>query len=300
MYLTGFADEAADDIQGQIEATSRLGWSNIEARNIDGQNIHDLPEEAFDRVCGYLEEAGVRVNCFGSTIANWGKKIDEPFDSSLEEARRAIPRMKRLGTRLVRIMSFAVLQDRDPGDQMEDERFRRVRELCRMFGDEGLVPVHENCMNYGGMGASFTVRLVERVPELRLVFDTGNPVFSEDRDQAQPRPRQSSWDFYEQVRDHIEYVHIKDGTWDADTETSIYTFPGEGDGDVRKIVADLFRRGYDGGISIEPHMKVVFHEGQAGSEREERIENYVEYGRRMSGMIDEIRREPGDQTTGGS
>jgi len=294
MYLTGFADEAADDIQGQIDATRRLGWSNIEARNIDGQNIHDLPEEAFDRVCGALEEAGVHVNCFGSTIANWAKNIDEPFDSSLEEARRAIPRMKRLGTRLVRIMSLAVLKDRDPGDQMEEERFRRVRELCRMFGEEGLIPVHENCMNYGGMGTSFTLRLVEKVPGLRLVFDTGNPVFSENRDQPPPRPRQSSWDFYEQVRDHVEYVHIKDGTWDADTETSIYTFPGEGDGDVRKIVSDLFRRGYDGGISIEPHMKVVFHEGSVGSEREERIENYVEYGRRMSDMIDEIRRKPGE------
>lgn len=292
MYLTGFADEAADDIQGQIEGTRRLGWENIEARNIDGRNIHDVPDEAFDRACAALQEAGVHVNCFGSTIANWGKQIDEPSDSSLAEAKRAIPRMQRLGTRLVRIMSFAVLKDRDPTDQMEEERFRRLRELCRMFGEAGLVPVHENCMNYGGMGASFTLRLLENVPGLKLVFDTGNPVFTEDRDQASPFPRQSSWNFYEQVRDHVEYVHIKDGTWDTETESPVFTFPGEGDGDVRKIVSDLLRRGYDGGISIEPHMKVVYHEGSAGSEKEGRIQTYVEYGRRMSAMIDEIRQDP--------
>ncbi|NQT92035.1 MAG: sugar phosphate isomerase/epimerase, partial [Lentisphaerae bacterium] len=146
-------------------------------------------------------------------------------------------------------------------------------------------------MNYGGMGASFTLRLLENVPGLKLVFDTGNPVFTEDRDKPSPYPRQSSWNFYEQVRDHVEYVHIKDGTWDADTKTSHFTFPGEGDGEVRRIVADLVGRGYDGGISIEPHMKVVFHEDSAGSEREGRIENYLEYGRRMSRMIEEIRRE---------
>ena len=75
MYLTGFADEAADDIEGQIRAT---------------------------------------------------------------------PRMKRIGTGLIRIMSFAVLKDREPDDQMEEERFRRLRKLHEIFTDEGITPVHEN------------------------------------------------------------------------------------------------------------------------------------------------------------
>jgi sugar phosphate isomerase/epimerase len=114
MYLTGFADEAARDIDGQIRATRTLGWKHIEARNVDGCNLHDLSDEAFDVVAGELRDAGIEVNCFGSTIANWGKSIEAPFDSSLQEARRAIPRMERLGTKLIRIMSFAVLKDRGP------------------------------------------------------------------------------------------------------------------------------------------------------------------------------------------
>src|SRR6185503_15552096 len=36
MYLTGFADEAARDIDAQIRATLELGWRSIESRNIDG------------------------------------------------------------------------------------------------------------------------------------------------------------------------------------------------------------------------------------------------------------------------
>ena len=39
MYFTGFADEAATGIDGQIEAVYALGWSNIEARNIDKSNL---------------------------------------------------------------------------------------------------------------------------------------------------------------------------------------------------------------------------------------------------------------------
>jgi sugar phosphate isomerase/epimerase len=246
MYLKGFADEAAAGIDGQIRATRELGWENIEARSIDGVNIHDLPQDEFDLVYGKLQDAGIRINCFGSAIANWGKRIDEPFDSSLEEARRAIPRMQRLETKLIRIMSFAVLPDREADDQMEEERFRRLRELTSMFLDAHIQPVHENCMNYGGMGWEFTLRLLENVPGLKLVFDTGNPVFALDRCRPKPYPMQSPWEFYSKVREHIAYVHIKDGYWDHEAGNVVYTYPGEGEGDVRLIVRDLLARGYDG------------------------------------------------------
>jgi len=287
-YFTGFADEAGADMDTQIRATQALGWSCIEARNIGGRNIHDLPDDEFDRVCGKLQDAGIRVNCFGSTIANWGKQITDPFDSSLAEVRRAIPRMQRLGTQLVRIMSFAVLKDRGPEDQMSEERFRRVRELQRLFTDAGLTPVHENCMNYGGMGYTYTLRLLENVPGLKLVFDTGNPVFSDDRSKAPPYPKQSAYTFYRQVREQVAYIHIKDGIWNATEGKTRFTFAGEGHGDVPEILSDLLGGGYSGGISIEPHLAVVFHDQAVQSEAAVRLNNYVEYGRRLMALIERL------------
>lgn len=290
MYLTGFADEASAGIDGQIRATKELGWENIESRAVDGKNIHDISDADFDVVYGKLQDAGVKINCFGSTIANWGKSILDPFDSSLAETRRAIPRMKRLGTKLVRIMSFAVLKDkdRDAVDQREEERFKRVRELVKIFTGEGLLPVHENCMNYGGMGAPFTLKLIENVPGLKLVFDTGNPVFTDDRTKPFPHPKQSAWEFYSQVKQHIAYIHIKDGYFDEKAGKQVFTFPGEGQADVVRIMTDLIRNGYDGGISIEPHLAVVFHDAAVKSSDEVKYANYVEYGRRMSAIIKDI------------
>jgi sugar phosphate isomerase/epimerase len=289
MYFTGIADEAARDIDGQIRATKELGWRHLEARSIDGTNIHDLSDEAFDAVYGKLQEAGIHVNAFSSTIANWGKRIDAPFDSSLEEARRAIPRMKRLGTRLIRIMSFALLENRGPDLQMEEERFRRLRVLVNMFSDEGLLAVHENCMNYGGIGWPYTLKLLENVPGLKLVFDTGNPAMSVDLMRDPPDPKPSSWEFYSHVKEHIAYVHIKDGVLCEERKEPIFTFPGEGDGDVRRILEDLLADGYDGGLSIEPHMVVVFHDTSIEAGSEEMYRNYVEYGRRLMRMVEEIR-----------
>lgn len=292
MYFTGFADEASASLDVQIKVTKELGWQNIEARKVQVEGfpegmIHDIPDEAFERVAKKLEAAGMRINCFGSAIANWGKKIDESFDSSLAEVRRSIPRMQRLGVKLVRIMSFAV---RDGDDQMEQERFRRVKMIHRMFADAGLTAVHENCMNYGGLGWPFTLKLIENVPGLKLVFDTGNPVFSDDRSKPRPYPKQSAWEFYSHVKAHVAYVHIKDGNWDSQNNKSVFTYPGEGQGDVRRIVKDLIARGYDGGISIEPHMGAVFHDSSSGhSLNAEQI--YIEYGRRMSAMVESIRAE---------
>lgn len=285
MYLTGFADEASKSIDGQIKATLELGWNYIESRNVDGKNIHDITDREFDVVCEKLQTAGVKINCFGSAIANWAKKIDEPFDSSLAEAKRAIPRMQKLGTKLVRIMSFAVLEDREPDDQMEQERFKRVRELVNMFADAGITGVHENCMNYGGMSWQHTLKLIDNVPNIKLVYDTGNPVFTLDRSKPKPYPLQSSWEFYKNVREFIEYVHIKDGIWDENESKAVFTFPGEGDGDVKRIVEDLVKTGYDGGISIEPHLAVVHHDKSVKSDEEVMYANYVEYGRRMKKML---------------
>jgi sugar phosphate isomerase/epimerase len=296
MYLTGFADEAAPGIDGQIRATRELGWHNVESRNIDGKNIHNMPEDAFDVAAGKLDAAGVRINCFGSEIANWGKKITDPFDITLAEVKRAIPRMRRLGTKMIRIMSYGILRDRPAGDQKAEERFRRLREIKRMFDDAGIMPVHENCMNYGGMGWKYTLELIENVPGLKLAFDTANPLCTPDYATGETTRLQSTWEFYEHVKQHVAYVHIKDCRF-LEFTTGIfnkaeYTWPGEGDGEVVRIVRDLLARGYDGGISMEPHLSVVFHEAGGQTEADARMRTYVEYGRRFEKILADCGADP--------
>ena len=113
-----------------------------------------------------------------------------------------------------------------------------------MFLDAGIQPVHENCMNYGGMGWPYTLELLENVPGLKLVFDTANPVFNEDRSKVQPWPKQDPWEFYEHVKEHVVHVHVKDARWNNAKNDADYTMPGDGDGKVRQILTDLIGSGY--------------------------------------------------------
>jgi sugar phosphate isomerase/epimerase len=293
MYLSGIADEAGANIDVQIKATRELGWKHIEARNVevDGfpkANLHDVPEAAFEIVVEKLGSAGVGINCFGSTIGNWGKRIEDSFDITLAEVKRAIPRMQRLNCAFIRVMSYKV---RDEEDQMEKERFYRMNEITKRFLDAGLQPVHENCMNYGGMGWSFALKLLERVPGLKWVFDTANPIFNEDRSKPKPRGKQDPWEFYTHVKPWIAHVHIKDAVWNAQKNDAEYKFPGDGDGAVRPIIKDLLKGGYDACFSIEPHMAVVFHDASVKSSEEDQYGSYVEYGRRLEGLIKAVQDE---------
>lgn len=292
MHLMGIGDEAGTSLDSQIQASKELGWKFIEMRGVEvpgfaKANFHDIPDAAFDLACAKLQENGLGVYCFGSTIMNWAKTVETPFETTIAEVRRAIPRMQRLGTKYVRIMSF---KPKETEAITPPVVFERVREVVKMFTDAGLTPVHENCMNYGGMSSAHALEMLDKCPGMKWVFDTANPIFNSDRQLPTPWPRQNAWEFWTTVRDHVAHIHVKDATWNPAKNDADYNWPGEGQGQVRRILADAFSRGYDAGISIEPHMVVVFHDAHAKVTNDEPVrQNFVEYGRRLEKLIAGIR-----------
>lgn len=292
MKLMGVGDEAANKIDGQIEATRALKWQFIEMRTVEVPgfprgNFHDIPDAAFDVAARKLESAQVQVYCFGSAVMNWAKKVHDPLDVTLAEVKRAIPRMNRLGTKYVRIMSF---KPDDDADAIPGEVFRRVNEVTKMFLDAGIQPLHENCMNHGGMSWRHALELLDKCPGLKWLFDPANPRFNPDRSRPKPWPKQDPWEFWTHVRDYVMHIHVKDAVWNPGRQDADYKWPGEGDGRIIDILKDAFSRGYDAGISIEPHMVSVFHDPKIQSSDDAvSQENFVEYGRRLEQLIQNAR-----------
>lgn len=287
MKLTGFADEAAKDLATQIKATQELGWNYISARGIDGKNIHDLSDAEFNTAEAQLNDAGIRIAEFGSLIGTWAKSITTDFDTTLAEIDRCIPRMQRLGTQIVRVMSYA--QEPWGQDQQEQERFRRLRLITQRFTDAGLTTAHENCMNWGGYSAHHTLRLIQEVPDLKLIFDTGNPTFQQDRSKPNTDgtfPWQDSLEFFHAVKEHVIHVHVKDciNPVTADVEP-VYTYPGEGQSHVREIITELKKDHYTGFIAIEPHVATVFHAKAEDVDWRQCYSSYVKYGQMMTEII---------------
>ena len=305
MFFTGFADEVSSDLALQIKATRELGWQYIETRNINGKTLGTLSDSEFEVVEAMLNESNIKFNCYGSAIANWAchPRKEEDFQRSLDDLYRAVPRMQKLGIKLLRGMSFLTPADEVPDSpELEAIIFRKVRTLVEICADNGIVYGHENCMNYGGLSHRHTLKLLEKVnhENLKLIYDTGNPCFNYRALGSKPYPLQSSWEFYKNVREHIVYVHIKDALAlpqdDGVRPTPRFTWAGDGTGDVRAIVKDLLASGYDGGFSMEPHIATVFHEQHQDESLESvRYSSYIEYARRFEKLYNELADELADR-----
>jgi sugar phosphate isomerase/epimerase len=303
MYLTGFADEAGNDIDTQIKATLELGWKNIELRAIGDKNLASISDAEFEILYEKLKTAGVKINCFGSNIANWGKspRSEKDFEGSIKELKDAIPRMQKLGTKIVRGMSFKILEnERFDSPELEKIIFKKVNTLVKMCEDAGIIYGHENCMNYGGQSHVHTLRLLENVrsDSFKLIFDTGNPVFTFRRIGTEPYALQNAFEFYKNVREYIYYVHIKDGIAtemkeNCERPETKFTFAGEGSGFVHQIVTDLLKNGYDGSFSIEPHVATVFHDADDQEDSKltvlRKYETYIKYGQDFEQLLKKCR-----------
>lgn len=280
MYFSGISDEAGRPIETQIKAHNDLGWEHLELRMVDEHNITQLPDADFDRVYAAVTEANKKVSCFGSAIANWARPITCDKQIDIDDLKQAIPRMKQFGTQFIRVMSYPN-HDTDPVAEPEwrKESINRMKYLASMAEDAGVTLVHENCSGWGGLSAENSNILLGEVdsPALKVVFDTGNPVTY----------GQNAWEYYESVKNDIVYVHIKDAQYVEGGE-ELYVMCGDGDGYVKEIIGDLLKNGYDGGISIEPHLAAVIHTGET-NDAAKLYDSYTAYGRRLMEIVDEVK-----------
>ena len=279
MHYSGISDEAGESLDLQIKAHQTLGWSHIEPRNIDGTCITDLSDEDFESVAGRLKDAGQQIIGFASQLANWARPIDTDFEVDLAELHRAIPRMQECGAEYIRTMSYPNSEENPlPEPDWRDEVVRRFKEMAKIAADGGITLVHENCHGWASQGPETQIEFIERVdsPALKLVFDTGNEY------------KHNTVDYFNAVREHIVHMHIKSWKYDGDSHKP--AFPDEGDEGTREILTQLIDSGYDGYLSIEPHMVAVIHLGKSADEDPELAYNlYVEFGQRLMKLMEEIR-----------
>jgi len=274
MKFSGISDEAGQRIEMQIKAHKELGWEYMELRNVDGENLTMMSDEKFEEVYRRVSENGLKVSCFSSCIANWATRISGDFQKDVDELKRAIPRMKKFNTKFIRVMSWPNDNENPwPEGKWAEEVIKRMKELAKIAEDGGVILAHENCSGWGGLSPENSLRLLEEVNSSAfvLLFDTGNVVAHTDID---------TWDFYIKIKPYIKYVHVKD--YKADKSGA--TFPGEGASKVKEILTDLKNSGYDGFVSIEPHVASVVHEGKVGN-TEITYRTYIEYGKKLMALL---------------
>lgn len=280
--FTGFTDEAERSLDGQISTLREVGWSAIELRLIDGKNVCDFTDEEWKRTWDRLQKEQIQVVGFGGQIGNWARPIDSDFSLDIDELKRVAPRMRQAGTKFLRIMSYPNSES-NPLNRSEwrIEAVRRLKELAKIAEGEGIILGHENCSGYGETPEGY-LELVEAVnsPALQLIFDTGNNSLHDNNTEV-------TWDYYQKCREQITHVHIKCAKPGENGDDFVTCYVDE-DPVQERILKDLEAIGYDGWLSIEPHIKAAIHAGQDVDDSGEGRVVWVNFAKGLERLVSEI------------
>ena len=238
--ISGFADEIAGDVDTQFRVLGKLGIGYFEPRGIDGKNIANLTDEEVERLKGKMKACGIKASSIGSPI---GKvKLEEDFEGHFRQFQRVVEIAGQLGAKYIRMFSF---YHEGGAEWTEGERAEVLSRLGRMIAyaaERDVVLLHENEKDIYGDTAERCADLMEELGcgHFRAVFDPANFV----------QCGQDTWEAFEKLKGHIAYLHIKDALL-ADGRV---VPAGGGDGNVERILRSLLETGYDGFLSLEPHL----------------------------------------------
>lgn len=237
--LSAFSDEISSDIREQMRYLNDFGIKYFEIRGVNEKNIADLTSDEAKEVKALADSHGIKVSSIGSPIGKIG--INDPFDEHLEKLAHVIELAKIFGTKFVRVFSFYIPKGEDAA-MYRDEVMRRMKAMCGLAEKEDVILLHENEKGIYGDIAPRCKDILDTVnsPCLRAVFDMAN--FVECGQITYP-------DAYDMLKEHIAYVHIKDAVGNGKIVPA-----GYGNGNVKVILQNLKESGYEGFLSLEPHL----------------------------------------------
>ena len=236
--FSGFADEAGTTIEEQMDVLEKNGFKYIEMRGVDGKHVLEWDDKALAVIKEKMDKRGFALSAIGSPVGKY--KITDPFDDDLARFKRAVHCAKFFGCKYIRAFSFFPPEDGSREDYW-DETVRRVKEMVAIAEENGLVYALENESGIFTDTLEPCIKIFEEIdsPAFRLAFDPGNFV----RNNVKPYPVA-----YEKLKDKIDYFHIKDAKGD------LFVPSGEGESNMAALLKDAFDSGFNGFLSIEPHL----------------------------------------------
>ncbi|MBQ8816074.1 MAG: sugar phosphate isomerase/epimerase [Lachnospiraceae bacterium] len=260
--ISGFSDEISENTDIQFEVLNKLNIGYFEPRGIDGKNISTLTDEEVTALKEKMDRHGIKASSIGSPIGKM--KLEEDFEPHFEKFVRVVRIAQMLGAKYIRMFSFYHESGEVWTDEEREAVMSRLRRMIAYAKEQNVVLLHENEKDIYGDTADRCLDLMKELSceHFKAVFDPANFVQS----------NQDTRYAYDILKDYIAYVHIKDAM-KADGRV---VPAGAGDGNVEYVLGNLFEKGYDGFVSLEPHLGSF--EGLADLELDDKMEKLPKGG----------------------
>jgi sugar phosphate isomerase/epimerase len=237
--LTGFADEISPDLETQLSTMQRLGVGGLDLRSLDGVNVTDLSTEDLERVNDRCHAVGIAVQSVGSPV----NKID--YDVMLqarehERLRKACRAATILNVKRVRVFTPAVPEGQD--DAMASTIIDWMADQRRLAQDMGVMLIHENDSRFWGAYPLNARRLFDELgsDNFKACFDFAN---------TELLGFKAMDDWFPWLLPHLDTLHIKDA------KDGKVVAAGEGDAQIEQTLRWLVEQGWEGALTLEPHLQ---------------------------------------------
>lgn len=236
--ISGFADEIAQDLTTQLENLMKLDMHYVEMRGVDGNNLIFHTPQKVKEIKERLDGAGVALSALGSPLGKIG--IDDPFEKHLEEFKVAVDIAHKMDAKNIRMFSFYIPEGENA--KYKEKVFDRLGQFADYAKANDTVLLHENEKGIYGEMAKECKEIMDafRGEHFKAIFDFANFVQAD----------QDTLEAYELLKEDIAYIHVKD----AIKGTGQVVPAGMGDGNVAEILGKLYANGFNGFLSLEPHL----------------------------------------------
>lgn len=238
--LSAFGDEISPNLTTQMDVLEQNDIMYIEMRGVNGRSIVQYTAREARDIKKQLDARGFRISAIGSPFGKIG--IEDDFVPHLEMFRHTLELADILDTRYIRVFSFYPPTGADPADH-RSQVMDRFSQFIQAASGTGITLLHENEKDIYGDTPERCLDLLETMncDYTAAIFDPAN--FVQCDVETYPEA-------YELLKKHIKYMHIKDAVY-----SDHHVVPaGYGDGKVREILKALYDSGYEGFLSIEPHL----------------------------------------------
>ncbi|NOZ26938.1 MAG: sugar phosphate isomerase/epimerase [Chloroflexi bacterium] len=261
-------DELTHDFNKALDWIQEQGLRWVELRSINRRNIVDLTDDEMRAVKQDLDARGLKTICIASPYLKCSLYARPPaqrgdtffsqaddYEGHRQVLRRAIAAAHIFGTDLIRVFSFWKEPEQTP--EMWDLVVERLKESAEIAAQEGVTLALETEHAVNTATGKQVREVIDRVgsPALRAIWDPGNVVWAGEDAIAD----------YPNLRGQIVHVHLKDTllTPEGYTKAAIL---GDGRVGYPKPLELLKADGWEGGLSLEPHMGTIYPEEEQWAE----------------------------------
>ena len=242
IHISGFSDEISSDLETQLKTVKELGMEYVSLRGVGNKNICDFSvPEVQEQIKPLLDRYQIKVSSIGSPIGKIFADDEAGFEQQIQMSKRIAKITKLLDCTYVRVFSFYIPKG-DLPRRWHGIIIEKLKIIVEIFHAENLTLLHENEKDIYGDTALRCKNLFNSInsSNFRGIFDFANFV------QCGEDPITC----YQLLKPYIAYFHIKD----AISTNRENVLCGAGEGKIKEILKQAISEGYEGYLTLEPHL----------------------------------------------